>query len=239
MVHSTASKGVMAAAWFKRWNNADTAKLVSAFIDDKECWQYAPWDMFGAHAGGSANRTHIGFEICEDKTWTLEYFRKAYHNAVQLAAYLCTLYGMTEKNIISHKEGHTQGIASNHGDPDHWWKGFGVTMGDFRRDVKNLLENGTVELEIKEPENMSFYKVDVTAGDTLNVRETPSNSGKIISAYPPGQVVSVLEENASGWKRTADGWCYGKYLVKVESFTLTLPAAAAVALKDALEAAIK
>lgn len=239
VVHSTASKGVMAAAWYARWNNDATAKLVAAFVDDTEAWQYAPWDMYGAHCGGAANASHIGFEICEDKTWTRAYFDKAYHNAVQLAAYLCGLYGLTEKNIISHKEGHALGLASNHGDPDHWWKGFGVTMDDFRRDVKTILDGGTIEIEIKENEYMDYRKVDVSQGDTLNVRATPSNTGVIVTQYAPGKLVAVLEENPSGWCRTKDGWCYGKYLVKVESFTITLPATAAVALKDALEAAIK
>ena len=30
-------------------------------------YQTLPWDMRGWHAGGSANSTHIGVEICEDK----------------------------------------------------------------------------------------------------------------------------------------------------------------------------
>ena len=29
-------------------------------------YQTLPWDHRGWHAGGSANNTHIGFEICED-----------------------------------------------------------------------------------------------------------------------------------------------------------------------------
>lgn len=40
--------------------------------------------------------------------------------------------------IISHKEGHSRGVASNHGDPEHLWTqlGMGYTMDGFRRAVK-------------------------------------------------------------------------------------------------------
>jgi hypothetical protein len=33
-----------------------------------------PWDHRGWHAGGSANNTHIGFEICEDGLTDSKYF---------------------------------------------------------------------------------------------------------------------------------------------------------------------
>ena len=40
--------------------------------------------------------------------------------------------------VISHREGHSRGIASNHGDPEHLWTqlGIGYTMDAFRRAVK-------------------------------------------------------------------------------------------------------
>jgi len=71
MIHSTATPGIMAAAWFNRWNKSFKAGeinrqvCVHSFVDDKEVWQYLPWDHRGWHAGGAANNTHIGIEICE------------------------------------------------------------------------------------------------------------------------------------------------------------------------------
>lgn len=58
---------------------------------------------------------------------------------IELYAYLCKEYGLTANDIISHKEGHSQGVASNHGDPDHWWKFVGYTMNDFRADVTDCI----------------------------------------------------------------------------------------------------
>ena len=47
--------------------------------------------------------------------------------------------------IVSHKEGHKRGIASNHGDPEHLWKqlGMGYTMDTFRKAVKNAMGTTT------------------------------------------------------------------------------------------------
>jgi len=45
---------------------------------------------------------------------------------------------MADGVIISHKEGHQRGVASNHGDPEHLWNGLGMgyTMDTFRKAVK-------------------------------------------------------------------------------------------------------
>ena len=62
-------------------------------------YQTLPWNHRGWHGGGSSNDTHIGFEICEDGLTDATYFKKVYQEAVELCAYLCKLYGLTEKNI--------------------------------------------------------------------------------------------------------------------------------------------
>ena len=54
---------------------------------------------------------------------------------------LCEKYSLdplADGVIISHKEGCSRGIASNHGDPEHLWTqlGMGYTMDGFRRAVK-------------------------------------------------------------------------------------------------------
>lgn len=107
-------------------------------------YQTLPWDHRGWHAGGSANNTHIGFEICEDGLTDSAYFGKVYQEAVELCAHLCKLYGLTEKDIICHSEGYRKGIASNHGDVMHWFPKHGKSMDTFREAVRLLLaEQGT------------------------------------------------------------------------------------------------
>lgn len=144
MVHSTATPGVMAAAWYSQWNKPGVSKCVHAFLDDNEVIQYLPWNYRGWHAGGSANNNYIGFEICEPKDLNdKDYFAKAYKTAVELTVMLCRKYGLTEKNVICHSEGYKKGIASNHADVMHWFPKHGKSMDTFREDVRAKLTEQT------------------------------------------------------------------------------------------------
>ena len=123
-------------------------------------YQTLPWNHRGWHAGGSANNTHFGVEMCEPATIqytggstfichdyedTKYIVKKTYESAVELFAKLCKEYNLNplEKGVIvSHKEAHALGIASNHGDPEHLWKQLGMsyTMDTFRQAVKKEME---------------------------------------------------------------------------------------------------
>lgn len=111
-------------------------------------YQTLPWNHRGWHAGGSANNTHIGFEICEDGLTDATYFNAVYKEAVELCAFLCNEYGLTEKDIICHSEGYKKGIASNHGDVMHWFPRHGKSMDTFRSDVAKLLKADTAIAEL-------------------------------------------------------------------------------------------
>ena len=116
-------------------------------------YQTLPWEMRGWHAGGAANNTHIGVEICEDGLTDGTYFRSVYQEAVELFAMLCKEFNLDPlKNIICHAEGYKQGIASNHGDVTYWFAKHGKTMDDFRYDVKEFME--------QEDDNMRYKYYD-------------------------------------------------------------------------------
>ena len=140
------------------WNRSMSREVcVHAFIGKLAdgsiaTYQTLPWDHRGWHAGGSANNTHIGFEICEDGLQDGSYFSKVYKEAVELCAYLCKEYKLTEKDIICHSEAYKKGMASNHGDVMHWFPKHGKSMDTFRADVKVLLE-------VKETANNEWYRI--------------------------------------------------------------------------------
>jgi len=115
-------------------------------------YQTLPWDYRAWHAGGSANDTHIGFEICEGEDPA--YFHGAYEEALELCAYLCRMFSLTEEDIVGHHEGYRMGIASNHADPGGWFSGFGKSMDVFRAEVKILLVT---------PPEQKLYRVQVGA----------------------------------------------------------------------------
>lgn len=146
------------------WNQhqPDGRKVcVHAFIGELEdgtiaTYQTLPWNHRGWHAGGSANNTHIGFEICEDGLMDSIYFNKVYQEAVELCVHLCKLYGLSENDIIGHYEGFQRGIASNHSDPNHWFPKHGKSMYTFRADVGKILNPPSPTLS-------KLYRVQVGA----------------------------------------------------------------------------
>lgn len=126
-------------------------------------YQTLPWNHRGWHAGGKANDTHIGFEICEDGLNDEAYFNKVYQEAAELCAYLCKHFGLTEKDVICHSEGYQLGIASNHGDVMHWFPKHGKSMDAFRAEVAKLL-TATNELKPETPATLGkLYRVQVGA----------------------------------------------------------------------------
>ena len=181
MVHSTGANN----PWLKRYVGPDDGLLgpnpnnnhwnqnkpggrqvcVHAFIGKLAdgsiaTYQTLPWNHRGWHAGGDANNTHIGFEICEDGLTDASYFSAVYKEAVELCVHLCKLYGLSEKDILCHSEGYKQGIASNHADVMHWFPKHGKTMDTFRADVKKLLSE---EEKSAEPAKKKYYRVQIGA----------------------------------------------------------------------------
>jgi hypothetical protein len=164
--------------------------------------QTLPLNRRGWHAGGSANDTHIGFEICEGDLNDAGYFNKVYPEAVEFCAYLCRTFVIKPSNIICHSEGHAKGIASNHSDVMHWFPKHGKTMDDFRADVA---------AKLAPVEKKRMQVVNVPAGDALNIRDRPANAGVVIGKLQPGQTVEV-SENVNGWLAVNGGWAWGGYL---------------------------
>ena len=134
--------------------------------------QTLPWNHRGWHAGtgtsgGSANNTHIAFEICEDDLTDEGYFRKVYQEAVELTAMLCKTYNLNplaDGVVICHSEGYQRGVASNHGDVMHWFPKFGKSMDTFRADVSKAM----TPAQVKPQPPVSGKTYTVVKGDTLS-----------------------------------------------------------------------
>ena len=163
MLHSVGCPQPKASAFVNSWNSpAHDSSCVHGFIDgnDGTVYQTLPWNHRGWHCGsgnkGSGNNTHIGVEMCEpacikytagpnftcsNLTEAKAVAERTYKAAVGLFAMLCKKYSLdplADGVVISHREGHSRGIASNHGDPEHLWAqlGTGYTMDGFRKAVR-------------------------------------------------------------------------------------------------------
>lgn len=162
MLHSVGTPQPKASAFIEYWNSKSfDAACVHAFIDANSgiVYQTLPWNHRGWHGGGTSNNTHIGVEMCEpdcikytggatfvcsNKTKAKEYVTRTYNSAVELFAMLCKKYKLDPLKdgvIVSHSEGYKRGIACNHADPEHLWKGLGLpyTMDGFRKAVKKAM----------------------------------------------------------------------------------------------------
>ena len=158
MLHSVGCPQPSALVFVNNWNKSTYDRAcVHAFIDGNTgvIYQCLPWSHRGWHGGGASNNTHIGVEMCEpacikytsgsnftcsDTATAKAVVKRTYEAAVELFAFLCKQYNLdplADGVIISHREGHAHGIASNHGDPEHLWNGLkmGYTMDGFKKAV--------------------------------------------------------------------------------------------------------
>lgn len=168
MLHSVGCSQPNASVFIRNWNKpTHKNSCVHCFIDGVTgvAYQTLPWDHRGWHAGGSANNTHIGIEMCEpstikyktnssyfdviDRKNAVEVTTRTYNTAVELFASLCETFGLNPLSdgvIISHSEGHKKGVSSNHADPEHIWNQLQLpyTMNTFRNDVANKIKREAV-----------------------------------------------------------------------------------------------
>ena len=188
MLHSVGCPQPKASVFINSWNSASYDRAcVHAFIDanDGTVYQTLPWNHRGWHGGGSSNNTHIGVEMCEpacikytggssftcsDTATAKACAKRTYEAAVELFAMLCRQYGLNPlTDIISHKEGHAKGIASNHGDPEHLWNGLkmGYTMDTFRKAVKAAMSGGETPVTPATGTQATVF-VDLTEEQVIN-----------------------------------------------------------------------
>jgi len=152
------------------WNRAGLEKCVHAIIGrDKNgavcTYQLLPLNIcawgVGNGSKGSYNYdpAYLQFEICEDALDDEVYYSQVMSEAKELCAKWCKELDIPTENVVSHREAHARGYASNHGDIDHWLKKFGDSMDLFRKDVSELISR---KQEIPDPgEENTDNKVEI------------------------------------------------------------------------------
>lgn len=230
MLHSVGCNQPSAQVFVNKWNKAGGDVCTHALIDGNTgaVYQVLPWNYRGWHCGRSGNNTHIGVEMCEPATikytggssWvdldaanTKATVLRTYKAAVELFAYLCKEYNLDPLKdgvIVSHAEGYKKGIASNHGDPEHIWKKYGLTMDAFRKEVAAAMKPQAATKELYRV-RASWKKAETQTGafaslenaiaqakkDKLNVYDS---KGKTVYKYTEKQksVTEIAKEVIAG-----------------------------------------
>lgn len=238
MLHSVGCSQPSAMAFVNSWNRSGIAACVHAFIDANTgvVHQTLPWNHRGWHGGGKSNNTHIGVEMCEpstikykggatftdtDSVATKKAVLRTYSAAVELFAHLCKEYDLNPlTDIVSHREGHALGIASNHGDPEHLWSKFGLSMDGFRKDVQAQMKQGgvvtppTVEKPVTGNSTVP-YRVKVTAS-ALNIRAGAGTNHKIVGCIRDRGVYTIVDvDGVWGKLKSGAGWISLNYTKKL------------------------
>ena len=182
VLHSVGCAQPNAKSFADRWDSPSYKVAVHGFIDANTgvVYQTMPWNFRAWHAGGSANNTHVGVEMCEssgikyrgvsdrfdviDREKALKHCKTAYIAAVELFAYLCNKYHLDPLRdgvIISHNEAGKRGVGSGHTDPEHYWTqlGAGYTMNGFRKDVKAAMGGSVTVAPVAIPDKTVTVKV--------------------------------------------------------------------------------
>ncbi len=245
MLHSVGCNQPKASVFINSWNSASYDRAcVHGFIDanDGTIYQTLPWNHRGWHCGsgskGSGNNTHIGVEMCEpacikytggssftcsDTATAKACAERTYQAAVELFAMLCKKYGLdplADGVVISHKEGHSRGIASNHGDPEHLWTQLkmGYTMDTFRKAVKAAMGETTAAtgLQAGALKDLSEAEVIAKVGPlfTADQKKTGILASVSLAQFilESGYGKSELAQNANncfGMKKSLSGNTWG------------------------------
>lgn len=229
----------------KRWNSPDVSACVHAHVGADEaiitlpCTEKKGTARRGWHSAsgkkGSANNTHLSVEMTEPSTikyiggsnWvelgdgsnTKAHVLATYRNAVEIFAEWCKFHGLdplADGVILSHKEGCARGIASNHGDVEHIWKYFGLTMDHFRQDVKAAMQGISVDFGgMVTVTDTCGQQINPLGGtvmviysgeDGLNIRKAPDYNAPVFRIAEAGEKFTVTGVSTDEkWYRLEDG----------------------------------
>lgn len=229
----------------ERWDNPNANACVHAHIGKDEIIITLPceeekgkaaraWHV-GSGKSGSGNNTHLSAEMTEPSTikyvgganWielgdgsnTKAHVLTTYKNAVEQFAQWCNFHNrdpLIPGVILSHKEAYERGIASNHGDVEHIWNRFGLTMEQFRVDVAKAMNGKGVDFGGDvEVTDTSGQKVNPLSGtvtiiykgtDGMNIRKAPDYNAEIMEVADYGKAFMVVGISADEkWYKLESG----------------------------------
>lgn len=239
VIHSVGTPQPDPKVFLKLWNTTANKYLAQLLIgadtvyETLPCMEQKGKAMFCWHVG-MANGRYIGAEMTEPSTikytggssWvdlnpkkTRAHVMATYQNAVETFAKGCLFHGLDPLEdgvILSHSECYQRGIGTNHGDVEHLWDYFGLSMPQFRRDIKAAMDAMTVESkDTIEKGDIVKIAPDATYYNGKSMPDWVKEQNWIVKSVKGDRV--VIDKNA---KKThaINSPVNAKFLTVVESF---------------------
>ena len=148
ILHETATPGATAENEFNFFNTAERGASAHGFVDWNGYIQTIPYDEVAWHAGPTANHKYIGIEMCH--AVSKADFEKVWSNTIEVFAELMRKYGFSVSDITTHDEVSRRWKETDHTDPIGYFKKFGKTFDDFKRDLNARINGGLTMTQYEE-----------------------------------------------------------------------------------------
>ena len=113
-----------------------------------------------------------------------------------------------------------RGVASGHADVEHIWNKYGLTMNQFRKDIKAAMSGSDSENDDnnnsdynKNPDLPYIVRVSI---DDLNIRTGPGTEYPTTGNYTGKGAFTITEKNGNWGKlKSGAGWIYLGYAERI------------------------
>lgn len=185
----------------RTWRNA----FVHFAVDWNETIQIADTKYIAYGAGPAANKRFVHVELSESSNPAK--FKSSYERYVKLLAKILKDNGLTvEQGLWTHEDVTRKLGGTDHEDPRAYLSSHGVSIAQFRADVKRAYDNGEVSVVVPEkPNKPEVEKPNVTVtpsngvayidGINVNLRKGSGTNYGVIRKLQQGEAYKVFAES--------------------------------------------
>ncbi len=185
----------------RTWRNA----FVHFAVDWNETIQIADTNYIAYGAGLAANKRFVHVELSESSNPAK--FKSSYERYVKLLAKILKDNELTvEQGLWTHEDVTRKLGGTDHEDPRAYLASYGISIAQFRADVKKAYENGQVSVVVPEkPTKPEVEKPTVTVtpsngvayidGTNVNLRKGPGINYSVIRKLKQGEAYKVFAES--------------------------------------------
>lgn len=218
IIHYTGNQKDTAYNNAKYFNGGNRNASAHYFVDDTSIFQVVE-DYNGAwHVGNTKtevnNKNSIGIEMCCSGNYQVS--SKTEENTIELVKYLMKKYNIPVANVRTHAEVTKYGKTCPNWNANSWsrWKSFKAKLVEKPATTTKPTETVTKVQQVNEKH---------TVLQTLNIRQTPSWSGKVLGQVHKHEVYTIVEVYSNGFGKLKSGAGYipinGEYTEKVNQTT--------------------